>query len=180
MSGSRWETTPSRLSGSLRPFLYRSPWHLFLISSASARSLHFYPLSCSSFMKYFINSSNFLEGMSSLSHSIVFLYFFAFFIISPCYSPELCIQFGYIFPFLPWFLCLFFPQLFVNPPQTTTLPSCISFYFGRFWLLPPVWCYDPLFVVFQVLFLPDLIPWIYLSYPLYSHRGFDLGHTWIA
>ena len=34
---------------------------------------------------------------------------------------------GYIFHFLPCFLLLFFPQLFINPPQTTTLPSCISF-----------------------------------------------------
>ena len=43
--------------------------------------------------------SNFLEEISSLSHSIVFLYFFALiteeaFLISPCYSLELCIQMG--------------------------------------------------------------------------------------
>ena len=41
--------------------------------------------------------SNFLEEISSLSHSVVFLYFFALiaeegFLISPCYSLELCIQ----------------------------------------------------------------------------------------
>ena len=41
--------------------------------------------------------SNFLEEISSLSHSTVFLYFFALiteegFCISPCYSLELCIQ----------------------------------------------------------------------------------------
>ena len=40
---------------------------------------------------------NFLEKISSLSHSIVFLYFFALitedgFLISPCYSSELCIH----------------------------------------------------------------------------------------
>ena len=28
--------------------------------------------------------------------------------------------------------------------------------------------------------LSVLIPWIYLSLPLYNHKGFDLGHTWIA
>ena len=43
--------------------------------------------------------SNFLEEISSLSHSVVFLYFFALiteegFLISPCYSLELCIQVG--------------------------------------------------------------------------------------
>ena len=26
----------------------------------------------------------------------------------------------------------------------------------------------------------DLIPWIYLLLPLYSHKGFDLGHTWMV
>ena len=36
---------------------------------------------------------------------------------------------------------LFFPQLFVKPPQTTTLPSRVSFSLGWFWSLPPVQCY---------------------------------------
>ena len=48
-------------------------------------------------MKYSLGISNFLEETSSLSQSIVFLYFFALiaeegFFISPCYSLELCIQ----------------------------------------------------------------------------------------
>ena len=43
--------------------------------------------------------SNFLEEISSLSHSVVFLYFFALlaeegFLISSCYSLELCILKG--------------------------------------------------------------------------------------
>ena len=33
---------------------------------------------------------------------------------------------GFIFPFLPCSSLLFFSQLFVKPPQTTTLPSCVS------------------------------------------------------
>ena len=46
----------------------------------------------------------FLEEISSLSHSIVFLYFFALiteagFLISPCYSLELYIQMGISFLF---------------------------------------------------------------------------------
>ena len=28
--------------------------------------------------------------------------------------------------------------------------------------------------------LSDLVPWIYLSLPLYNCKGFDLGHTWMA
>ena len=50
-------------------------------------------------MKRSLGISNFLEEISSLSHSIVFLYFFPLiteegFLISPCYSLELCIQMG--------------------------------------------------------------------------------------
>ena len=50
-------------------------------------------------MKFSLGISNFLEEISSLSHSIVFLYFFALiteeiFLNSPCYSLELCIQMG--------------------------------------------------------------------------------------
>ena len=79
--------------------------------------------------------SNFLDEISSLSHSIVFLYFFELiveegFLISPCYSLELCIQRGNIFPFLLCFSLLFISQLFVRPPQTTILPFCISFPWG--------------------------------------------------
>ena len=50
-------------------------------------------------MKCSLDISNFLEETSSLSHSVVFLYFFALiteecFLISPCYSLELSIQMG--------------------------------------------------------------------------------------
>ena len=52
-------------------------------------------------MKCSLGISNFLEEISSLSHSVVFLYFFALiteksFLISPCYSLELCIQMVYL------------------------------------------------------------------------------------
>ena len=54
-------------------------------------------------MKCFLGISNFLEELSSLSHSI-FLYIFALiteegFLISPCCSLELCIQMGISFLF---------------------------------------------------------------------------------
>ena len=77
--------------------------------------------------------SNFLEEISSLPHSIVFLYIFALmaeegFLIPPCCSLELCIQMGISFLFSFTFWLLFFTQLFVRPPQTTILPFCISFF----------------------------------------------------
>ena len=50
-------------------------------------------------MKFTLGILNFLEEVSSLFHSIVFLYFFVLiteegFLISPYYSLELCIQTG--------------------------------------------------------------------------------------
>ena len=86
---------------------------------------------------------------------------------------------GYVFPFLLCLLLLFFSQLLVSPSQPTILPFGISFSWGWPWSLPPVQCHEPLSIALQALFLSDLIPWIYLSLPLYNHKGFDLGHTWM-
>jgi len=145
MSGSRWVIIPSWLSGLWRSFFFYSSvysCHLFLLSSASVRSI---PLL--SFID-FISARNvplvsliFLRT-PSLSHSIVFLYFFALiteegFLISPCYSLELCIQMGISFLFSFAFL-LFFPQLFLRPAQTAVLSFCISFSWGWSWSLSPV------------------------------------------
>ena len=84
---------------------------------------------------------------------------------------------GCVFLFLLCLLLLFFSQLFVKPPQITILPFCISFSWGWSWPLPPVQCHEPLSIVLQALGLSDLIPWIYLSLPLYNCKGFDLGHS---
>ena len=75
MSGSRWVITPLWLSGSWRSFLYSSLYfcHLFLISSASVRSLPFFVLYCVHLcMKCSFGISNFLEEISNLSHTIFF------------------------------------------------------------------------------------------------------------
>ena len=66
-------------------------------------------------------------------------------------------SFWHVFPFLPCFFLLFFPQIFVKPPQTITLPSCFSILGGWFWSLLPVQCYEPLFIVLHIICLPDLI-----------------------
>ena len=55
-------------------------------------------------MKCSLGIFNFLEEISSLSHSIVFFYFFGLiteegFLISPCYSLDLCIQMAKSFLF---------------------------------------------------------------------------------
>ena len=95
-------------------------------------------------MKCSLGISNFLEESSSLSQSVLFLYFFALiaeegFLISSCYSLELCIQM--LLSFLLCISLLFFSQLFVRPPQTAILFFCIYFPWGWSWSLFPVQCY---------------------------------------
>ena len=105
ISGSRLVITPLWLSGSWRSILYSSSvysCYLFLISSASVRSIPFLFYCAHLCMKCSLGTSNFLEDISSLSHFIIFLYYFTLiteedFLISPCYSLELCIQMGISF-----------------------------------------------------------------------------------
>ena len=108
MSGSKWVITPSWLSGSWRSFLYSSSvysCHFFLISYASVRYIPFLSFIELTFAWTVpLVSLNFLEEISSFSHSVVFLYFFALiaeegFLISPCSYLELCIQMGISFLF---------------------------------------------------------------------------------
>ena len=129
VSGSRCMTTPLWLSGSPRSFLYTSSvysCHLFLISPVSV----FYCAQAGG--KCSLDVYHFLEEISSLSHSISFFYFCAFVHLrrlsycSLLFSGTLH-SVGYIFPFLLCLSLLLFSQLFVRPPQTTSLPSCISF-----------------------------------------------------
>ena len=76
MSGCRWVITPSWLSGLCRSFLYSSSvysCHLFLIL------LFCYCARAHLCMKCSLGISNFLEVISSLSHSILFPLFLAVF-----------------------------------------------------------------------------------------------------
>ena len=185
---------------SWRSFWYSSVYSChFLISSSSVRSIIISALYCVHLcMKCFLGISNLLEEISRVSHSIDFLwsywfasYWFALiteegFLVSPCYSLELWIQMGIFFLFsfaFSFSLSLsffFFGQLFVRLPQTTILPFCISCSWGWSWSMPPIQCHEPLSIVLQALCLSDLIPWIYLSLPLYNCKGFYLCHTWMV
>jgi len=136
--------------------------HLFLFSSASVRSLPFL-----SFIVPILARNVPLISPIFLKRSLVFpmlLFSSTFYSVQLRRPSYLSLLFSgtlnsvrYIFPFLPCFLLLFFPQLFVKPPQTTTLPSCIYFSLGWFWSLLPVQCYEALSVVLQTLCLPDMI-----------------------
>ena len=155
MAGSRWVITPSWLSGLWRSFWYNTsvyPCHLFLISSASVRSIQFLSL-----LRAIFAWNVLLVSLIFLKLSLVFpILWFSY--ISLHWSLReaflsLLPFFGtlhsnvYIFPFLLCFLLLFFSQLFVKPPQTTILPFCISFPWGWSWSQSPVQCQEPLSIV---------------------------------
>ena len=108
--------------------------HLFLISSVSVKFVPFLSFIEPIFAwKVPLESLIFLKrSLVFLSHSIVFLYFFALiteegFLISPCYSLELCIQMGISLLFFFAFSLSFFSWLFVRPLQRAILLFCISF-----------------------------------------------------
>ena len=95
-------------------------------------------------MKCSLGISNFLEEISSLSHSIVFLYFFALiaeegFVFSPCYSLELCTQMGIPFIF-------FFARSLENASGTVVstwgmylLQICVEIEYYFMFYLWPTW-----------------------------------------
>ena len=184
MSECKWVTTPSLVIQAIKTFcvqIFCVFFHIFLISSASVRSLPF--------LSFIVSSLAWNVPLVSpiiLKRSLVFLFY--------CFPLLLCIfhlsmpsylswlffgtlhSLGYNFTFLTWISRVLFPQLFVKPPQTPTLLPCFYFSFGWFLSLSPVQCYEPLSIVLQA----DLNPLICSSPLLYNHKGFYLGHTWIA
>ena len=164
MSGSRWVIIPSWLSGSwslfhivLQCILATSSYYFLLLLDP----YHFCPLLCPSLQEMF-PWYHFLEEISSLSDSVAFLYFFTLiteegFLISPCYSLELCIQM--LISFLFAFAFRFFSfHIHVKLPQTAILLFCISFPWGWSWSLSPVECHKPPSIVHQALYLWNLVP----------------------
>ena len=130
--------------------------HLFLIAS-SFRSLLFLsfivpilawnvPLISPIFLKRFLVFHSLLLSSISLHCSLKKV----FFRLSLLFSGTLYSA-GYIFPLSPCLLLLFFPQLFVESPWTSTLPSCISSSLGWFWSLPTVQCFELPSIVLQAL-----------------------------
>ena len=86
-------------------------------------------------VKCFLGISNFLEEISSLSHFIVFLYFFALiteegFLISPCYSLELCIQIGISFFSSLLFASLLFTAFHSKPSSVSHFAFLHFFFLG--------------------------------------------------
>ena len=139
MSGSRWVITPLWFSGSWRSFLYSSSvysWHLFLISSASFRSISFVSFIEPIFAWNVPLVSLIFLKRSLVSHSIVFLYFSAQitkegFHISPCYSLEFCIQMIIFFLFSFAFRFFFFFLIAVCKASSDNHFAFLYFFFLR-------------------------------------------------
>ena len=137
MFDSRWLTTPSWLSGSLRSFLYSFSvysYYLFLISSASVRSLLFLSFIVPIFAWNIPLISLIFLAISTLSLSVVFLYFFALFIeegllVSPCHSLELCIQLGIPFYF-SFAFCLLLSSATCKASSDNYFAFLYFFFFG--------------------------------------------------
>ena len=165
MSGSRWVTIPSWLSGLWRSFFYSSSvysCHLFLISSASLMSIPFM-----SFIEPIFTWNVPLVSLIFLKRSLAFPFCFPLFLCTDRWGRLSYLSWlffgtlhsnGNIIPFLLCFLLLFFSQLSVRPPQTTILPFCISFPWGWSWSLSPVQCHEPSSIVHQAFCLSDLVP----------------------
>ena len=177
--------TPLWSSKSLKYFLYSSSVYsylVFFISSASVRSIPFL-----SFIVLIFAWNILLVSLIFLKRSLVFPFC--------CFPLFLCIDhwgrlsylsllfFGSwhsdesIFPFSLCLSLLF--STICKVFSDNILPFCISSSWQRFWLLPPVQCHELPSIVLQALCLSDLIPWIYLSLPLYNFKGFGLGHAWM-
>ena len=96
-------------------------------------------------MKYSLGISNFLEEISSLSHSIVFLYFFAViskegFFISPCYSLEICIQMDISFLLSFGFSFSSFLSYFVRMWLTKTYSCGFNYDGSKVWSCKEWYC----------------------------------------
>ena len=159
MSGYRWGITPSWLSGRedlfcIVFFVYSR--HLPFISSASVRSIPFLSFIVPIFAWCSLGISNFPEEISSLSHSIVFLYFFALitekgFLISPCYSWNSAFRWVYLF-----FSSLPLASLLFTAICKTSSDSHFAFFAFLSWgwsqSLTPVQCHKPPSIVLQALY----------------------------
>ena len=131
-------------------------------------------------MKCSLGISNFLEEISSLSHSVVFLYFLALiaeegFLISLCYSLELCIQMDISFLFSFAFSSLLFTA--ICKASSDSHFAFLHFFSMRMVLIPVSCTMSRTSAHSSSGTLSDLVPQIYFSLPLYNHKGFDLGHT---
>ena len=188
MSGSRWVKTPLWLTGSWRSFLYNFSvysHYFFLISSASVRFIPFL-----SFIVPLFAWNGPLVSLIFLKRSLVFL-ILLFSSISLHWSlkkaflpPPLAILWNCAFK---WVYLSFSPLRFTSLLFTVVCKASsdshfafLHFFFLGMVLIPVSYTMSWTFIHSSSGTLSDLIPWIYLSLPLYNRKRFDLGHIWMV
>ena len=174
------------LSVSWKSFLYSSSvysCHLFLILSASVRSIPFL-----SFIVFIFAWNAPLVSLMFLKRSLVFpnLLFSSIslhWLLRKAFLSLLAILWNSAFK---WYLS-FSPMPVASLLFSVICKACsdshfafLHFFFLGMVLITAVQCHKPLSIVFQALCQSDLIPWICLSLPLYNCKGFDLGNTWMV
>ena len=124
--------------------------HLFLISSASVRPIPLVIYCVHLCMKYSLGISNFLEEISSLSHSVVFLYSFEIFHLKRLFILLAVLWNSILRVYLSFSPLPFISLLFTAICKASSDSHFAFLHFfswGWFWSLPPVLCYKPLSIV---------------------------------
>jgi len=157
--------------------------HLFLISSASVRSIAFLslivptfawnvPLGSLIFLKRSLVFPILLFSSISLHCSIRRLSYLSLLFFGTLYVD------GYIFPFLLCFLLLFLFSAICKASLDNHF-AFLHFFFLEVVFITASCAMSWTSVLSSSGTLSDLIPWIYLWLPLYNCKGFDLGHNWM-
>ena len=186
-SGSRSVITPLWLSGSWRSFLYNSSvysCHLFLISSASVRSIPFL-----SFIEPIFSCNVPLVSLIFLKRSLVFpIQLFSsislHWSLRKAFLSLLAILWNSAFK---WVYLSFSPLLFASllfsaifKASSDNYFAFLHFFFSGIVLITASHTMSRTSIHSSSGTLSDLIPWIYLPLPLYNRKGCDLGHTWMV
>ena len=187
MSGSRWVIIPSWLSGSWRSSLCSSSvysCYLFLISSASVRSVPFL-----SFIEPIFAWNVPLVSLIFLKRSLVFP-ILLFSSISLHWSLRKALFSLFAIFWNSAFKCVYlsfsplpFVSLLFAAICKASSDSCfdfLHFFFLGMVLIPASCTVSQTSVHSSSGTLSGLIPWIYLSLPLYNDKGFDLGQSWMV
>ena len=127
-------------------------------------------------MKCSFGISNFLKEISCLSHSTVFFYAFALF-TQKVFLSLLALLWNSAFRWihhscapLPFTSLLF--SAMCKASSDNHLAFLHFFFLGMVLITASSKCYKSPHIVLPALCLSDLIPWIYLSLPLFDHKGF--------
>ena len=172
MSGSRWVITPSYSC------------HLFLISSAFVRSIPFL-----SFIVPIFAWKIPLVSLVFLKRSLVFpiLLFSSVSLhwsLRKAFLSLLAILWNSAFrwDYLSFSPLSFASLLFIAICRASSDNHLAFLHFFFLWmvLIPASCTMSQTSAHSSSGTLSDLIPWIHFSFPLYNHKGFDLGHTWMV